>query len=122
MSMPPCPAPPGLHAPHAAGLLGPGSNERRGDGARAPVLRAANEILDRADFDRLSVECRRGVAELAADELGLVAFLRELEERFRVRRGRSPSFHPPGPLTQGFADCRPGGFSPHSAILWSSVL
>jgi hypothetical protein len=36
-------------------------------------------------------ECRRGIAQLAADELGLVALLREREERLRVgaaaRRG-----------------------------------
>jgi len=35
----------------------------------------------------------RGVAELAADELGLVAFLRERKECLRARRGRPPSRH-----------------------------
>src|SRR2546422_11131620 len=40
------------------------------------------------------------VAELAADELGLVAFLREREERLRVRRGRPPLRHRLGPLVR----------------------
>jgi len=42
---------------------------------------------------RIARECRRGIVELAADELGLIALLREREERLRVRRGRPPWLH-----------------------------
>src|SRR2546426_6047228 len=38
-----------------------------------------------------------GEAELAGDELGLVALLREREECLRVRRGGSPLLHRLGP-------------------------
>src|SRR5207247_7919714 len=50
-------------------------------------------------------ECRRGIAELAVDGLGLVALLREREERLRVRRGRPPLLHWLGPRAPGFSAC-----------------
>jgi hypothetical protein len=42
---------------------------------------------------QVALERRRQVAELAADELGLVALLREREECLRIRRGRPPLLH-----------------------------
>jgi len=60
---------------------------------------------------------------ILADELGLVAFLRELNERLPVWRGRSPSLYRLCSPARGAADCRPsGGVNPQSTILWSSVL
>jgi len=45
------------------------------------------------------------VTERAADELGLVAFLREREERLRVRRGRPPLRHRLGPRSSPARCC-----------------
>src|SRR5438309_7138819 len=51
--------------------------------------RSGEEVAQLRD----ALECHRRIAELAADELGLVPFARECKERLRVRRGRPPPLH-----------------------------
>jgi hypothetical protein len=63
------------------------SNLRR---HRPPRRRLHPRPGDEVAHFRNTRECRRGIAELAADELGLVVLLREREERLRGRRGRPP--------------------------------